>query len=208
MRYRALMRYYQPFPAAIPLYEAGYPRVTHPSATNFEKQALHRPFDLHVLSTPPAFILSQDQTLMLKVLIQPEYLAFLNQKQVPTGILIQVLLFLRFALLKAVRSSFDDLNYSLMNLSRLFTVQLSMFFVVFSNSDILSRSEVFVNNFFIFLFQLFRADVLSFLTALIFYQIVCRLSTTFSKKFEQHILQIRAEKEGFEPSRRLPDLYP
>ena len=48
---------------------------------------------------------------MLKVLIQPEYLAFLNQKQVPTGILIQVLLFLRFALLKAVRSSFDDLNY-------------------------------------------------------------------------------------------------
>ena len=64
MRYCALMRFYQPFPAAIPLYEAGYPRVTHPSATNFEKQALHRPFDLHVLSTPPAFILSQDQTLM------------------------------------------------------------------------------------------------------------------------------------------------
>ena len=90
---------------------------------------------------------------MLKVLIQPEYLAFLNQKQVPTGILIQVLLFLRFALLKAVRSSFDDLNYSLMNLSRLFTVQLSMFFVVFSNSDILSHSEVFVNNFFIFSFS-------------------------------------------------------
>ena len=48
---------------------------------------------------------------MLKVLSKPEYLAFLNQKQVPTGILIQVLLFLRFALLKAVRSSFDDLNY-------------------------------------------------------------------------------------------------
>ena len=48
---------------------------------------------------------------MLKVLIQPEYLAFPNQKQVPTGILIQVLLLLRFVLLKAVRSSFDDLNY-------------------------------------------------------------------------------------------------
>jgi hypothetical protein len=29
----ALMRYYQPFPAAIPRYRAGYPRVTHPSAT-------------------------------------------------------------------------------------------------------------------------------------------------------------------------------
>ena len=102
-----------------------------------------------MLSTPPAFILSQDQTLMLKVLIQPEYLAFLNQKQVPTGILIQVLLFLRFALLKAVRSSFDDLNYSLMNLSRLFTVQLSMFFVC------------------------------SLTTARSFYQIAVRLSSTF-----------------------------
>ena len=33
MRCCALMRFYQPFPAAIPLYEAGYPRVTHPSAT-------------------------------------------------------------------------------------------------------------------------------------------------------------------------------
>ena len=49
-----------------------------------------------------------------------------------------------------------------MNLSRLFTVQLSMFFVVFSNSDMLSYLQVFVNNFFIFLFQLFRTDVLSF----------------------------------------------
>ena len=60
------MRFYQSFPTAIPLYEAGYPRVTHPSATNFEKQALHRPFDLHVLGAPPAFILSQDRTLRPK----------------------------------------------------------------------------------------------------------------------------------------------
>ena len=75
MRYRRVMRYYQPFPAAIPLYGAGYPRVTHPSAT----QSLHLPpesfrhsasFDLHVLSTPPAFILSQDQTLKLKFFLQ------------------------------------------------------------------------------------------------------------------------------------------
>ena len=35
MRYRALMRYYQSFPTAIPLYGPGYPRVTHPSATKF-----------------------------------------------------------------------------------------------------------------------------------------------------------------------------
>jgi len=104
---------------------------------------------------------------MLKVLIQPEYLAFLNQKQVPTGILIQVLLFLRFALLKAVRSSFDDLNYSLMNLSRLFTVQLSMFFVVFSNSDILSHSEVFVNNFFILFCFALKWFVITYLRQLV-----------------------------------------
>ena len=36
-----------------------FSRVTHPSATN----VFLRPFDLHVLSIPPAFILSQDQTL-------------------------------------------------------------------------------------------------------------------------------------------------
>ena len=71
-----------------------------------------------------------------------------------------------------------------------------MFFVVFSNSDILSRSEVFVNNFFIFLFQLFRADVLSFLTALIFYQIVCRLSTTFSKKIRTTYIANKSGERG------------
>ena len=54
------------------MYEAGYPRVTHPSATQslkFQSEEIDQSasFDLHVLSTPPAFILSQDQTLMLKV---------------------------------------------------------------------------------------------------------------------------------------------
>ena len=38
MRYCALMRYYQPFPAAIPQYKAGYPRVTHPSATQSQNR--------------------------------------------------------------------------------------------------------------------------------------------------------------------------
>ena len=35
------------------------------SPLDSEKQAFHRPFDLHVLGAPPAFILSQDQTLHL-----------------------------------------------------------------------------------------------------------------------------------------------
>ena len=33
MRFRYIMRYYHPFPEAIPLLEAGSSRVTHPSAT-------------------------------------------------------------------------------------------------------------------------------------------------------------------------------
>ena len=37
----------------------GYLRVTHPFAMAYRS----KPFDLHVLGTPPALILSQDQTL-------------------------------------------------------------------------------------------------------------------------------------------------
>ena len=57
------MRYYQSFRTAIPLFGAGHQRVTHPFAT--KTILLLSPFDLHVLSTPPAFILSQDRTLRI-----------------------------------------------------------------------------------------------------------------------------------------------
>ena len=82
MRYCALLRYEQSFLPVIPLYEAGYPRVTHPSATQSislpsENFHLIASFDLHVLGTPPAFILSQDQTLMFNLLVQ-NLLAFTN----------------------------------------------------------------------------------------------------------------------------------
>ena len=63
MRSCNVMRYYHPFPEAIPLSEAGCSRVTHPSATMLLEQAPITPFDLHVLGVPPAFVLSQDQTL-------------------------------------------------------------------------------------------------------------------------------------------------
>ena len=53
------MRFCHSFRSGIPLFRAGHQRVTHPFATN----VLLHPFDLHVLGTPPAFILSQDQTL-------------------------------------------------------------------------------------------------------------------------------------------------
>ena len=85
MRWYERMRYYQPFPAAIPLWKAGYPRVTHPSATKLKssvrKHRLIVPFDLHVLGTPPAFILSQDQTLMLKFDVSSETFKILIWKK-------------------------------------------------------------------------------------------------------------------------------
>ena len=45
------------------MYGAGRSRITHPFATLTQEQAPGIPFDLHVLSTPPAFVLIQDQTL-------------------------------------------------------------------------------------------------------------------------------------------------
>ena len=60
------MRYYPAVRPAIPHRRAGCSRVTHPFATNREEQALRGSFDLHVLGTPPAFVLSQDQTLRRK----------------------------------------------------------------------------------------------------------------------------------------------
>ena len=60
---RERMRYYPAVGPAIPLTSADCSRVTHP----FAGCALRHPHDLHVLSTPPAFVLSQDQTLQEKV---------------------------------------------------------------------------------------------------------------------------------------------
>src|ERR1700675_4961495 len=61
------MRYYRPFRNVIPRSKAGHPRVTHPFATLLIPCGIFA-FDLHVLGTPPALILSQDQTLMLNAL--------------------------------------------------------------------------------------------------------------------------------------------
>ena len=55
------MRYYLQFPKAIPQERArSHALLTRPPLT--PKDAL----DLHVLGLPPAFVLSQDQTLKLK----------------------------------------------------------------------------------------------------------------------------------------------
>ncbi len=64
-------------------------------------QAPAPPFDLHVLSTPPAFILSQDQTLKYSFVL-PEYLAY------PLGIGLP-LPFTWFLFLKNLLSEFSRL---------------------------------------------------------------------------------------------------
>ena len=49
------------------MHGAGWSRITHPFATLTSQAKPGRiPFDLHVLSTPPAFILSQNRTLHKK----------------------------------------------------------------------------------------------------------------------------------------------
>jgi hypothetical protein len=55
------MRYYPAVGPAIPHTRVGRSRVTHPFAGHLELPP--SALDLHVLSTPPAFVLSQDQTL-------------------------------------------------------------------------------------------------------------------------------------------------
>jgi hypothetical protein len=58
------MRDYPRFPGVIPHSRVDYLCITHPSATLLTPCGAFA-FDLHVLGTPPAFTLSQDQTLQL-----------------------------------------------------------------------------------------------------------------------------------------------
>ena len=62
------MGYQYQFLSVIPLLWVGCIRVTHPSAgrRQLKQASISLPLDLHVLSLPLAFILSQDQTLHCK----------------------------------------------------------------------------------------------------------------------------------------------
>ena len=77
-----------------------------------------------MLSTPPAFILSQDQTLMLKVYPVQKFLAtvFKVAFYKSCSFIFMMTWIFSFAILPALKRA-----YSLLNLSRLFTVQLSKF---------------------------------------------------------------------------------
>ena len=175
-----------------------------------------------MLSTPPAFILSQDQTLMLKFVIFRCPVQFLNWL-INFHLHVHWSTVLRLFLLQ---ETFVCCYYSTLKFIEsfkvisLFNYQSSFCLLLFRSSDSLftiSLSNSFVNNFF---GKVFSDDyqgnsipvchLLSFSTRQLNYinisSFVCQ--QLFQKKIEQIIFSNKAEKEGFEPSRRLPDLYP
>ena len=98
-----------------------------------------------MLGTPPAFILSQDQTLMLKFVSRSELslAKFLNRSTVVLGFVLNVLI------------HGPNLWAIFIRIFRvLHTVQFSRFFAVVCDSQInLSQLFVFVNSFFVFIFE-------------------------------------------------------
>ena len=106
------------------------PPLSHSSVRKLQNAS----FDLHVLSTPPAFILSQDQTLILKCLF-PGF-------SKPAGLKRKSILYLVFVLLNLFLESFRVGH----------VVQLSRFFCVALGDSlfIIAQRFPFVNNFFKF----------------------------------------------------------
>ena len=67
-----IMRYYRPFPDAIPHFKVrSHVLLTSALLSHKIASYLTIPFNLHVLSLPPAFVLSQDQTLILIMIAHP-----------------------------------------------------------------------------------------------------------------------------------------
>ena len=80
----------------VPLSGAGHQRVTHPSATLTFRRIQRISFDLHALSTPLAFILSQDQTLRRKFvfrLIRNYFFELIELKFADVSVTFQLLKF-------------------------------------------------------------------------------------------------------------------
>ena len=74
-----LMRYYQPFPVAIPHQKVcSHVLLTSALLSSMIASYHQIPFNLHVLSLPPAFVLSQDQTLILIDVFHPVYILLIK----------------------------------------------------------------------------------------------------------------------------------
>ena len=155
MRIHYIMRYYHPFPEAIPRLEVGCSRVTHPSATKIKKQAYQSPFDLHVLGVPPAFVLSQDQTLHKFVSLQDfscHNQLFTNHSQLLHSVLVFFLTSLLFSFSFKNRNLRVPVYFSIVHFSRckfLFVVRFEAFFVLHRcNYFIIPHFRKFVKPFF------------------------------------------------------------
>ncbi len=136
-------------------------------------QALGRKeaFDLHVLGTPPAFVLSQDQTLIIKV-------------RTILRLLSSICLLAYCLLVKNVRCL--ELNQDALHIwfvYSLFSFQRST--LPRSNSYIITNFRLNVKNFFekVFL-SCFARSLPSVVTTSISYHLVCYLSTTFLLFFQ------------------------
>ena len=116
------MRYYPSFPMVIPLYKAGYLRVTHPFATTYRSKSFH----LHVLGMPPAFILSQDQTLLFFITpsIRRYFLCFVLAQIDVIVYISSLILFFLFCLVFKNRSA-----YFLLFHKRLYIISFYIFIV-------------------------------------------------------------------------------
>ena len=153
---------------------------------------------MHVLSTPPAFILSQDQTLMFKVLSRQNLLAFYSDWNLN-------LLFLRSLISQSVRSGLSTgeffsrtpslWDFVLLNLSRfysLFSYQGSC--CRFRDSSFtISQLFAFVNNFFYFLLRKFLSFAInSIIISHIFY-FVNSFFHFFTKNASHSLLYIQQQ---------------
>ena len=123
--------------------------LTRPPLSHSSVRKLHSAsFDLHVLSTPPAFILSQDQTLILKCLL-PGF-------SKPAGLKRKSILYLVFVLLNLFLESFRVGH----------VVQLSRFSLLFACRS--RRQLVYNSTAFFICQQLFQSFLKKF-----FFQMNC-----------------------------------
>ena len=102
-----------------------------------------------MLSTPPAFILSQDQTLMLKVYPVQKFLATVFKVAFYKKLFVHLYDDLNFLICELLRylESFKVIHCSVVNVLCFSAVRC-----LSDNFYILSKTFVFVKNFFIFLF--------------------------------------------------------
>ena len=168
-----------------------------------------------MLGTPPAFILSQDQTLMFKCLI---YSSFCLAN--PRFTLLGIRFWSKHVLILKI---FFKMWFT--SFIRIFRVVL-----LFNYQASLKRSRLFLTDSFLrqrdIYYHAFSKLSTLFLSFFIFLQTLvfrpfCRkdsqsgnqtsvvLSTTFERKKTQYdVTHCVTEKEGFEPSRRANDLHP